>query len=145
MNPILLALAGMTIYAVTGVIIEQRLEKFSTVALALLFVLPMLPISLLWLWIQKSHGGITFPKGAALALTLVLGVVYFFADYFYLGAFTSGGNALTISTIAITAPVLTALIRHFWVGGWPNGWQITGYVFAACAVLLLAKGTMVTR
>lgn len=140
MKPILLALAGMTIYAVTGVIIEQRLEKFSTAALVLLFTAPMVVISLIWLAVQKSNGGVAFPAGGALVLTLLLGAIYFFGDYFYLGAFTSGGNVLAISTVAILAPVLTALIRHFWVGGWPNAYQVGGYALAAAAVLLLAKG-----
>jgi drug/metabolite transporter (DMT)-like permease len=140
MKPVLLALAGMSIYAVTGVVIEQRLEKFTTASLVLLFTLPMVPIAALWLAYQKTHGGIVFPKGWALALTLILGAVYFFGDYFYLGAFTSGGNVLVISTIAIMAPVLTAIIRNVWVGGWPNAWQIGGYALAACAVLLLAHG-----
>lgn len=143
MKPILLALAGMTIYSLTGVIIEQKLEKFSTASLVLLFTAPMVPIAILWLIAQRAQGQtVSFPTGGLLALTLVLGAIYFFGDYFYLGAFTSGGNVLVISTIAIMSPVLTALLRHFWVGGWPNGYQIGGYLLAASGVLLLAVGNM---
>ncbi len=141
MKPILLALAGMTIYSLTGVIIEQKLERFSTASLVLLFTAPMVPIAILWLLAQRAQGqAVAFPKGELLVLTLVLGAIYFFGDYFYLGAFTSGGNVLVISTIAIMSPVLTALVRHFWVGGWPNGYQIGGYLLAASGVLLLAFG-----
>ncbi|MEY4744929.1 MAG: hypothetical protein RL272_874 [Candidatus Parcubacteria bacterium] len=141
MKPILLALAGMSIYSLTGVVIEQKLEKFSTAALVLLFTAPMVPIAILWLAAQRAQGqAIEFPKGWFLLLTLLLGAVYFFGDYFYLGAFTSGGNVLVISTIAIMAPVLTAVIRHFWVGGWPNGYQVGGYLLAAAGVLMLAVG-----
>lgn len=143
MKPILLALAGMAIYSLTGVIIEQRLEKFSTASLVLLFTAPMVPIALLWLAAQKAQGqAVAFPKGGLLVLTLVLGALYFFGDYFYLGAFTAGGHALVISTIAIMAPVLTAIVRNLWVGGWPNGYQIGGYLLAASAVMLLAYGNM---
>lgn len=140
MKPILLALAGMTIYSLTGVIIEQRLEKFSTVALVLIFIVPMVPIAVVWLFIQHSHGGVKFPSGGYFWLACLLGVLYFFADYFYLGAFTSGGNAVTIATIAILAPVLSALVRYFWVGGLPNAYQVAGYILAAASVLLLVKG-----
>lgn len=141
MKPILLALAGMAIYSLTGVIIEQRLEKFSTVALVLLFVAPMVVVSLFWILGQRSLGQtVVWPKGSLLWLTILIGIVYFFADYFYLGAFTSGGNVLVISTIAIMAPVFTAIVRNLWVGSWPNAYQVAGYALAACAVLLLAKG-----
>lgn len=140
MKPILLALAGMTIYAATGVAIERWLGKASTMALVLLFAAPMVAIASVVLLVQRGHGPVSFPRGGLLWLTILLGVLYFFADYFYLGAFTSGGNALVISTIAIMAPVLTAIARHFLVGGWPNGYQMAGYVMAAGAVLLLAKG-----
>jgi len=140
MKPILLALAGMTIYAGTGVIIERWLGKASTSTLVLLFAAPMVPIAAAWIMVQRSYGKVMWPTGGLFWLTVGLGVAYFFADYFYLGAFTSGGSAVVISTIAIMAPVLTAVARHFLVGGWPNGWQIAGYGFAAVAVLLLAKG-----
>ena len=141
MKPILLALAGMTIYSLTGVIIEQKLEKFSTAVLVLLFVAPMVVVSTIWILMQRSLGmAISFPRGGLFWLTISLGVLYFFADYFYLGAFGAGGSALVISTIAILAPVLTAVVRHFLVGGYPNGYQIAGYVLAAGAVTLLAKG-----
>lgn len=143
MKSLLLALVGITIYAFSGVVIEQRLEKFSTAALVLLFSAPVMVISLIWLLVERSQGTpISFPKGSLLLLAVVLGVLYYFGDSFYLGAFTSGGNVLTISTIAIMAPVLTAIIKNIWVGGWPNAFQLGGYAFAAVAVLLLAKGSV---
>lgn len=141
MKPVILALIGMSIYATTGVVIERWLGKASTAALVLLFTAPMVPVAAAWLLAERQLGHkVAFPAGGLFWLTVVLGIVYFFGDYFYLGAFTAGGSAVTISTIAIMAPVLTAVARHFLVGGWPNGYQTAGYVLAAVAVLLIAKG-----
>ena len=140
MRPILLAIAGMTIYALTGLFIEQKLGKYSIAAVVLLFVAPMVVVSAIWLAVQRQYGPVSFPRGGLLWLTLLVGVLYFVADYFYIGAFKAGGSAVVISTIAILAPVITAMGSHALGGAWPNGWQIAGYVMAASAVVLLAKG-----
>ncbi|MBX4187452.1 MAG: DMT family transporter [Candidatus Doudnabacteria bacterium] len=141
MKSYLYALIGTALYAITGVVIEQKLEKFNNTALVLLFVLPMIPIALLWLWFQKTtHQEINFPTGSALWIVMILGVAYFFADYFFLGAFTAGGNVMTVSTILLLTPAIAAIIKYLWVGGKPNVYQVSGYVLIAAAMLLVAKG-----
>ncbi|HLC44970.1 MAG: hypothetical protein A2722_01280 [Candidatus Doudnabacteria bacterium RIFCSPHIGHO2_01_FULL_50_11] len=142
MKSIFYALTGTIMYAVTGVVIDLKLDKFSTVALELLFILPMLPIALIWLATQRATGQqVLYPLGTALWITMGLGVVYFFADYFYLGAFTSGGDVMTISSIILIVPAVAALIKFLWVGGYPNMYQIAGYVLIAIAMVLITKGS----
>ena len=141
MKPIIFAVLAVIIYGSLNVILEQKFDKYNTVALSLLFTLPFVPIALTLLSIQKLNGGnISFPRGGLFWFIMLLGVFYFLADYFYLGAFTSGGDAVTIATIVLIAPVVTAVVRHIWVGGYPNGYQMAAYALAALAVLLVAKG-----
>ena len=143
MKSYIYALIGTVMYAVTGVVIEQKLEKFNTTALVLLFTLPMIPIALVVLWFQKaSNHKIDFPAGSALWIVMALGVIYFFADYFFLGAYTAGGNVVTISTILLIAPAVAAIIKYFIDGGKPNLYQISGYALVVVAMILLAKGNV---
>lgn len=144
MKSYIYALMGTALYAITGVVIEQKLEKFNTTALVLLFVIPIVPVALIGLWIQKStNHEINFPTGSALWITMVLGVTYFFADYFYLHAFTQGGNVVTISTIILIVPAVAAILRYFWVGGKPNVYQVAGYALIVVAMFLVAKGNKI--
>lgn len=142
MKSVIYAFIGTCLYAITGVVIEQKLEKFNTISLVILFVLPMIPLALIWLGVQKvTHQEITFPTGTALLIVMVMGVAYFFADYFYLSAFTHGGSVLTISMIILIVPAVAAIIRYFWVGGLPNTYQIIGYVLIVTAMIFITKGS----
>lgn len=142
MQSIIYAFIGTILYAMTGVVIEQKLEKFNTPSLVFLFMVPMIPIALVWIWAQKSlHQQVNFPSGTAFWLVMVLGVLYYFADYFYIGAFTSGGNVLTITTIVLIAPAIASIIKYYWVGGKPSALQVGGYLCIVAGMLLITKGT----
>lgn len=140
MQSIVFAVLATILYAVSGVIIEQKLERFSTIPLSLLFAVAFVPLAFIILGIQKlGHQEIKFPTHGLLWLTLAMGITYFLADYFYIGAFTTGGNAVVITTIIMIAPVIAAIVENIWTGRVPNSYQITGYVLAAGAVLLMTK------
>src|SRR5437870_542068 len=112
MKSIVYALIGTVLYAVTGVVIEQKLEKFNSTSLVLLFCLPIVPIALSILFFQKVGGhDLKFPSGAAFWIVMLLGIIYFFADYFYIGAFTAGGDVVTISTIILIVPAIAAIMK----------------------------------
>jgi hypothetical protein len=145
MKSIIYAVSALLLFSSAGVVIEQKLGQFNTVGLALLFVLPFIPLALFFLLMEKLTGrAVSFPDGGLLYLTIFLGALYFVADYFYIGAFNAGGDVMTISTILMLAPVATAVAKHFWVGGYPNAYQIIGYLAAAVAVFLIAKGATAT-
>ena len=141
MKSILFAFAAMLLYGISSLVIEQKFERYNTIVLTFLFTLPFIPLALLFLGGEKAMGErIIFPHGNYFWLIMAMGVLYFFADYFFVGAFTAGGNVLTILTIMMLSPVVAVVAKYLWVGGVPNVYQVVGYVFAACAVLLLARG-----
>jgi drug/metabolite transporter (DMT)-like permease len=140
MKSIIFAIFATILYAVSGVIIEQKLEKFNTIPLTLLFTLAFIPLGLGILTFQKfTHQEIKFPTHGLLWLTLAMGAFYFLADYFYIGAFTAGGNVIVITTIIVIAPVIAALFKHLWTGSTPNAYQVVGYLLAATSVLLITR------
>ena len=141
MKSIIFAFAAMLLYGISSLVIEQKFERYNTIVLTFLFTLPFIPLTLLFLGGEKVMGErIIFPQGNYFWLIMVMGVLYFFADYFFVGAFTAGGNVLTILTIMMLSPVVAVVAKYLWVGGVPSAYQIVGYIFAACAVFLLAVG-----
>ncbi len=135
------ATSALFLYAFGNVALEQKFSRYNTVSLMACFSGVTFLCALLGLLRMRIFGQkIVAPSGIVLVLALLLGLAYFFADYFYIGAYTDGGSLLTVSTIVVLFPVFASLIKYFWVGGLPNMYQVVGYLLAACAVVLVAKG-----
>ena len=71
---------------------------------------------------------------------IVLGLIFTVADYCYVGAYNQGGTLLTITSIMLLVPVLASLIKFGLTKQAPNLWLVGGYLLAAGAVALVAKG-----
>ena len=78
-------------------------------------------------------------------MAILAAVVFFFADYFYIGAYTSGGSLLAVTTLVVLFPAIAQLIKFAWVGGSPNYFHMFGYLLAAIAVVLIGKGSAVVQ
>ncbi|OHA08252.1 MAG: hypothetical protein A3A44_00450 [Candidatus Sungbacteria bacterium RIFCSPLOWO2_01_FULL_60_25] len=91
---------------------------------------------------RSGRNLLRFPTGALLIFAFLFGVVYFFADFSYISAFTAaGGSVMTVTTILMMTPVFSSLVKYFYTGGGlPNGYQIAGYVLAVAAVYVVGKG-----
>ena len=141
MKPILYACAAMILYAFQNVILEQKLAKYTTAPILFYFYLAMLPLAvILVIFLRASEQTLVWPSGIAIAITLGVGIVYFFADYCFISAYTSGGNVMTVMIMVMMFPVFASIVKYFWVGALPNHYQIASYLFAVVSVLLLAKG-----
>ena len=77
-----------------------------------------------------------------LVLAIVLGLIYTAGDYFFVSAYTNGGDVVTITCITVLIPVVASLMKFGITKHVPNLWQVSGYLLAAVAVLLVAKGSM---
>jgi len=142
MKPVIFACLALMFYAVQNVFLEQKLAKYSTFSILLYMYLVMLPLVLICLAaLRIKKQPILTPSGIAIGITLGCGLLYFFADYFYVGAYTSGGSVLMVTTIVIMFPIFASIVKYFWTGGLPNFYQVAGYILAFFAVLLVAKGT----
>lgn len=144
MKPVLSAVVAMVLYAIANVVMEHKLSKFNTVALLTCWESVMLALALVALGYQKIAGQpLGMPTGGLLLLTLGMGVIYFAADFMYIGAYTGGGSLLTVTAIVIMFPALAVAIKYLWAGGGlPNGYQVASYTCGALAVLLAVKGSL---
>jgi drug/metabolite transporter (DMT)-like permease len=101
-------------------------------------------ICLLWfalkLVVKPPTSPFDFPKGKELVGLIIVGVLFTFADYFYIMAYTLGGSLITVTSIIAMFPVVASLIKYIFIREVPNPWQIAGYVLAFCAILCIAKG-----
>ncbi|MDO8407868.1 MAG: hypothetical protein Q7S95_01375 [bacterium] len=141
-KPVVFALLGMALYAVLAVVLEQRLARYNNLTLICVFTPMVLAIVVVARQIMKgSDPSFDFPVGWDLAIVLALGIVLAAADYCYVGAYTNGGDLFTITCIAVLMPVFASVLKFAWTMTLPNLWQVGGYVLAAGAVLLIAKGS----
>ena len=146
MRSIILAFSAAVLYGLTSVILEQKLFKFHalTIIVGQFSVLLILAIVFRQVFKLNSPSEIDFgfPTDKAFIWMISVGFIIFFANYFFTQAFTCGGNAVVITSLLILIPVASAIFRTFWVREMPNLYQVLGFVFAAIAVILVAKGNV---
>ena len=94
-------------------------------------------------FVKTNDPAFSFPAGCMLMLVIVLGLVYAAGDYFFVGAYTHGGDILTVSSIVLLLPVFASLLKFVLTKNYPNLWQIFGYLLASAAVMLIAKGSVI--
>ena len=145
MKPVLFALVATACYAVCNVMLELKFSKINNLTLMILYA------SVIWVaavavrqLVKTDDPAFSFPTGATLVLAIVLGLIFTVADYFYVGAYTNGGDLLTITSVTLLIPVLASLIKLGLTKQMPNLWQVGGYLLAAGAVALVVKGSSST-
>ncbi|MEY4723224.1 MAG: hypothetical protein RLZZ324_737 [Candidatus Parcubacteria bacterium] len=142
MSPVLYAVIGVFLYATQNIIIDAKLRPYSTGAVVLLFYVAMFPWALATLAKMKFSGqAIVWPSGSALWLTFLAGTVFYFADYFYVGAYNNaGGNVFMVTVCAGLMPVFIAFLALVLTATVPNLYQAGAILLAIGAVWLAAKG-----
>jgi hypothetical protein len=140
-RPIVYAFAAMCLYALQNVILEVKLSKYSTLGLLVYWYFTLAPLALAALGYLYLRGHpVNMPNRDDAAIAIAVGVMFFLADLFYVGAYTSGGSLLAITTLVVLFPAIAQLIRFAWVGGQMNYYSVAGYVLAAAAVVLVVRG-----
>lgn len=144
-KPVVYAFLAMWLYAFSNVVIEVKLAKYTTMALLLYWYFTLAPLAVAGIgYMYLSGQKIVMPSGSDAGMAIAAAVVFFFADYFYIGAYTSGGSLLAVTTLVVLFPAIAQLIKFAWVGGSPNYYHLAGYLLAAIAVVLISKGSAVT-
>jgi drug/metabolite transporter (DMT)-like permease len=143
MKPILFALIATLFYAVCNVLLELKFSKLNALTLMIVYA------SVIWISavsmrqvMKTDDPSFNFPIGTMLALAIMLGLIYAIGDYFFVSAYTYGGDVVTITCITILIPVVASLIKFGITKQAPNLWQVSGYILAAGGVALVAKGSM---
>ena len=144
MKPILFTLVATGCYAVCNVLLELKFSKLNPLTLMIMYA------SVIWIsavgmrqLVKTEDPSFNFPGGTMLVLAIVLGLIYAAGDYFFVGAYNSGGDVVTITCITILIPVVASVIKFGITKQFPNWWQVSGYALAALGVVLVAKGSMI--
>ena len=146
MKPVVFVLSAVILYAFANVVLEQKLAKYNTASVLIYTYLVMLPLAIAFARYPKMMGQeIIAPSGIGIWIALGTGLVWFWADYLYVAAYTNKGSLITITTILVMIPVLASVFRFYWIGGLPNRYHVVGYLLAAGAVLLVAMGNVAER
>lgn len=138
-------LCAMVCYAIANLIIEQKLAK-STSSLNIVFIYSSLTalISFSLRFVKKTDNIIdNLPMGGVLAYCLLVGLLFFAADYFYASAYTNGASLLTVTPLIALVPVFATVVKFAFTGYIPNIWHALGFIFAVISVYLVTKGNAV--
>lgn len=144
-QPIVFAFISYFLYASQAVVLERKLSSFSPGAVLLAVYAVIVPLLLGRLLLMKTgNGTISWPTGV-LPWIILAGIVFFFADYFMVKAYTSafeGGGEYLFEIVAVGAlfPVFAAMIKYAWVQSLPNRWHVAAFAVAGLVVWLAAKG-----
>ncbi len=143
MKPILFTLIATACYSVCNVLLELKFSKLNALTLMILYA------SVIWISafgmrqiVKTDDPSFNFPTGTFLLFAIVLGLIYAMGDYFFVSAYNKGGDVVTITCITVLIPVVASLLKFGITKQPPNLWQVSGYVLAAGAVVLVAKGSM---
>ena len=146
MKPILFTLVATACYSVCNVLLELKFAKLNALTLMIVYA------SVIWIsafgmrqLVKTDDPSFNFPTGTFLILAIVLGLIYAMGDWFFVSAYNHGGDVITITCITVLIPVVASLLKFGITKQLPNAWQVSGYVLAAGAVVLVAKGSMVNR
>jgi drug/metabolite transporter (DMT)-like permease len=115
MKSVIYALIGLVMYAITNTIIDVRLKQYSTPSLLVGWYLVLLPLAL-GLYLYQRFAG----RPTALP--------------------TVGGNAITITILAVLLPVVVALIKFVWVKEVPTPYHLAAFACALLAIVFIAVG-----
>lgn len=128
-------------FSFQNVILDEKLKGYSALTMLIMFSVMAIPIAGLILFVSKSVGHQhVMPTGSDLRWILAVGLLVCIGQIFFLTSYTSGGDVITITMIVTLLPIGASIVKFCWVGGLPNMYQITGYILAFVAVLLILRG-----
>lgn len=144
MNPVWMAVIAMFFYAITNLILEQKLSHCSVFAILTFSYILMLIISAsIWGGMRLMGNEVIAPSGRLIGVAALMAFVYFVADALYTGAYTNKGSLLSVTTVVVIFPPIASIMKFFWIGDLPNKYQIFGYLLATAATIMVAKGNSI--
>lgn len=146
---VVFAVLAPILYAVANVLLEHKFAKYNNLTLIIVYgTVCAVSAVVIRAMVKDGSPSFNFPTGSEFVLLLALGLIIFFADYFFVGAYTNGGDLLTITVLMMLFPVFASLFKFAgsfvireMVYAPPNAMQIGGYILAAFAVWLVVKGS----
>lgn len=144
MKPYIFGMIAVTLYGISNVVLEQKFSKLNSLTLLFCQVtITLVLISAFYLTIRKSTNNPTLalPTGTNIWIWIIsFSAIVCCANLAFIGSFTSGGRAITISLLLLLCPVVAAITDAIWTGRPPTRWHIVSYILAALAVASTIKG-----
>lgn len=146
MKTIVYAILSMFLYAVANLILEYKLSRINNLTIIVCYSAIVFGLAILSRQITKTNDpSFDFPTGNLLWFTLILGIIFTLADYFYIGAYTNGGSVIAVSAIIALFPAVSSGLKFILTKEIPNIWQIAGYVLIFIGIIMIAKGAAIIR
>jgi drug/metabolite transporter (DMT)-like permease len=116
MKTVTFSVIAMLLYALTNVLIEQKLSKLNNLTLIVSYTSVILILALIARQIVKTDDvSFNFPTGNLLLIALGVGILFTLADYLFIGAYTNGGNILTVTSIIALFPAVASLFKFLYL------------------------------
>ena len=141
MHPNLCVLLSVCCYAIAAVVLEQRLARFDNSLMVAglggsICVLALVNYAIT----RDASAPVNFPYGVFLLWLMVAYVAWYFADNFYMKAYTNGGNLYTITIIGMLFIPVAAVLRFICTHEWPTRYHVAAYVLGCAMVALTIYG-----
>lgn len=139
MSPFRSALVSLGLYGIANSAIDEYLKKRVSPLVMIVFIsAPILVLALLSWCATKERAAIPTDL-KTISIAIGIGLVLFFADYFYLYAYDKGGSAFLITSIFILLPVISAIVSFAIHKQWPTLQQVIGFGCIAAGLLILQR------
>lgn len=146
MKPVVYVGLAVLLYAATNLVLEQKLSKFHS-SIILLYAYPvMLIMTVMWCGRLKMCDPQTkLPTSTLIPVLAGTAIAWFFADFFFIGAYHKGANMITVTTIFSLLPVFGAFLKYVWTRETPTIYHVIGWLMASAAVILVTKGELIRK
>lgn len=141
MKSVLFAVIAIFLYALSNVVVEQKISRVPPIINMVIFSGAVFFLSLLTCLFRSTLGvQAVLPDSSQLTAVIFCGLIFFFADFCFFSAYNHGGSLVIITTLTVLLPVFASFIKFVSTGdGLPSPAQILGWLFAVLAVFLVAK------
>lgn len=143
-NYIVRSLIAVTFYAIANYYLDSKLTKYSGFVILIIWDAVMLLCGLVVYGYYKYNDlEITFPiTWKEIVFVAAIGLVYYFADMFYMSAFHSKDKSVIVITSVIVAlPLMIGVMKVIFDREYPNRGQCLGYIFVVIGILTYAYFT----
>jgi len=139
------------LYGLLHVILKSKFSHLNTLTLMSVYV-PVVLVSVLVLrhLTKTDDPSFNVPQGTMLWLLMAVGFIFVAADYCFIGAYTHGGDVITVTGLALLTPVFALIIGFMasllipgMIFVMPNYWQFGSCLLAAGSIGFAVQGSLV--
>lgn len=131
MKIFLSVISACFLWAIQNAVLEIKLSKSSPLTIMLITYATALPLGLVTLFVLKQTSNVpVFPTTEVLAWAVGSAVLFFIADFLFIGAYSLGGDSTSITILTLSIPVFVILIKCIWKGEVPSMYHLAAFVTA---------------